>query len=225
MLFENEIIIKVLETLKKEVPKFNAPVEEFRSHHNNEPFKVLISGILSARTKDEVTVPVCKKLFEKVSSPEDLLKMSDEELYSYIEKITYAKQKLKYLKATCKILVEKFNGKVPDNMEDLLKLKGVGRKVANVVLDHGFKKDVIIVDTHVHKIANRLGWVNTKTPEATEKALQRIVPKKYWRDINYLFVALGQTLCFANNPKCEKCPIKSYCKYYKERKKEGVYKT
>ncbi len=218
MNLKNETIVRVLEILKKEVPKYNAPIERFKTHHKNDPFKVLISGILSARTKDEITVPICEKLFNKVSKPEDIINMSDEELLSIIEKITYAKQKLKYLKETCKILVEKFNGKVPDNREDLMKLKGVGRKVANVVLDHGFNKEVIIVDTHVHKIANRLGWINTKSPEATEKALEKLVPKNYWRDINYCFVALGQTICFKINPKCNICPVNIYCKFFIENK-------
>jgi len=211
---KSDTVVKVLEILKKEIPKYNAPIERFRTHHQNDPFKVLISGILSARTKDEITVPICEKLFSKVSKPQDIIDMPEEELFSIIEKITYAKQKLRYLKETCKILVEKFNGKVPDTFEDLIKLKGVGRKVANVVLDHGFNKNVIIVDTHVHKISNRLGWVNTKTPEATEKALQRLVPKNYWRDINYCFVGLGQTICFKISPKCNNCPVNMYCNFY-----------
>ena len=208
---KKEEIEKVIEILRANVPP--------HPYKSREPFKVLIATVISQRTKDEVTYTVAEKLFEKYPSPRALKKATIEEIAELIYPAGFYKQKAKKIKEIAKIIDEEYDGKVPDNLDELLKLPGVGRKTANIVLSRCYDKDVIAVDTHVHRISNRLGWVNTKTPEETEKVLMKILPKKYWREINELLVMFGRTICRPVGPKCDICPIKDYCKYYKENKK------
>ncbi|NLI55670.1 endonuclease III [bacterium] len=177
-----------------------------------DPFKVLISCILSQRTKDEITEKVTNNLFSVISSPEDLIKIEDKELEKILYSIGFYKVKAKRLKEISKILIDKYNGSVPDDLEELLKLPGVGRKTANIVITKGFNKDGIAVDTHVHRISNRLGFVKTKKPEDTEINLRKIVPKKYWIELNDYLVNFGKKICTPISPKCSICPIEKYCK-------------
>ena len=209
---------KVVQLLRQFVPRLNPPIHGMFEVQKDDPYRVLVCGILSARSKDEKTVPVCRRLFEKYPTPEALLKAPLEEVEEVLKGIGLYRQKAKYLKGAVKILVEKYGGKLPDNIEELTRLPGVGRKIANIILIHVFNADTIAVDTHVHRIANRLGLVSTKTPEETERELKKIAPKRLWKEINYLLVGLGQTVCSPKGPKCEICPLKGLCEYYLKRK-------
>jgi len=206
-----EDVPKVLEILRREFPKWNAPVVHMIAQHNRDPFRVLVCALLSTRTKDELTWKVCKRFFEKVKSPQGLVNLSEKEIEELIYPVGFYRVKAKQLKEIGKILIEKYNGKVPDSLEDLLKLPGVGRKVANLVLSKGFNKPAIVVDVHVHRIVNRWCLVKTKTPEETEKKLMELIPKELWKEVNYLLVALGQRICLPRKPKCGECPIEDYC--------------
>ena len=210
---------KIIKLLKEEVKSFENPVVSKIGEIQRDPFKVLISCILSLRTQDKTTGTISLKLFEIADTPEKLAKMTLNKIQKIIRPVNYYITKSKRIKEISKALIERYNGKVPDTFEELMKLKGVGRKTANIVMTYGFfKKDYIPIDTHCHRIPNRLGWVNTKTPEQTEFALKEILPKKYWQDFNDLFVLFGQNICRPIGPHCWECPINEYCKYYK-----GVY--
>lgn len=174
--------------------------------YSNNPFKVLISTILSQRTKDENTHRASKNLFSVYRTPEQLATTDVKRIEKLIKPSGFYKVKARRIKKVSKIILEKYNGEVPDNMKKLLSLPGVGRKTANCVLAYGFDKYAIPVDVHVHRISNRLGLVKTKTPEETEKELMRKIPKKHWKKINHVFVEFGKNVC-STSPKCESCPI------------------
>jgi len=182
-----------------------------------DPFKVLIVCVLSQRTKDEVTRKAAQKLFAQVSSPQQILKLDEKEVERLIYPVGFYREKAKRIKKICEILLKEYEGKVPDRREELLKLPGVGSKTADVVLAYGFGKPVVAVDTHVFHIARRLGLSKGKTPEEVRNDLNRIVPKKFRRLVNLLFVEFGKKVCRTNNPKCKICPIKQFCKYFKQR--------
>lgn len=177
-----------------------------------DPFKVLISTILSARAKDEVTEVISEELFRKYPTAEKLAKANRKDVIKIIRRIGFFNNKSKNVINAAKMLVSDFDSRVPKNLDDLVKLPGVGRKVANCVLVYAFGMDAIPVDTHVHEIANRLGWVRTKTPEQTEEKLMKIIPRKHWQIVNDTFVAHGKTICVPVSPFCSKCPIIKYCK-------------
>jgi endonuclease-3 len=167
---------------------YPVPLETFGKN----PYKTLISTLLSSRTKDETTLKASKRLFKKAPDIKRLNKLNIKEIEKLVYPVGFYKTKAKHLKKLTQILIKKYNGKIPNTREELMKLHGVGRKTANLVLNRAFEKPAIAVDTHVHTIANLLGWVDTKTPEATEKELNKILPKKYWSDINRLFVSIGR---------------------------------
>ena len=167
----------------------NVPLEVFTS-----PYEVLISTVMSARTNDDTTLPAAKRLFSKASDFESLDRLGEEEIASLIYPVGFYKTKARNIKKLASQLVNEFNGNVPNTREELIKLAGVGGKTANLVLNRAFAKPAISVDTHVHYISNRLGWVKTKKPEDTEKELKKIVPEKYWSEINTLFVSLGRQM-------------------------------
>ncbi len=202
---------EVMKRVAEAYVKWREPVVTAMARRKRDPFKVLISCILSLRTKDEVTKQASKRLFEKASTPEEMLKMSEEEIATLIFPVGFYNVKAKNIRDICKVLVEKYKGKVPDSMDDLLSLKGVGRKTANLVLIEGYDKPGICVDTHVHRICNRLGWVKTRYPDETEKRLREILPQKYWKNINRWFVAFGKTICRPISPLCSKCPVEDMC--------------
>ena len=202
---------EILERIREKYLEWKKPVVTEMAQRRRDPFRVLISCILSLRTKDEVTKEASKRLFEAASTPEEMLKLSEEEIAKLIYPVGFYNTKAKNIKEICRTLVEKYNGRVPDTMDELLKLKGVGRKTANLVLVEGYDKPGICVDTHVHRICNRLGWVQTKTPEETEKELRKILPRKYWKEINRWFVAFGKTICRPISPLCSKCPVEELC--------------
>ena len=210
-------IEKVIALLKEEVRHFENPVVSKIGEIQKDPFKVLISCILSLRTQDKTTGPIALKLFKEADTPEKIAKMPINKLKKIIKPVNYYITKSKRIKGICRDILKKYDGKVPDSFDELMKLKGVGRKTANIVMTYGFfKKDYIPIDTHCHRIPNRIGWVKTKTPEQTEFALKEILPKKYWQDFNDIFVLFGQNICRPIGPHCWECPIRKYCKYYKE---------
>ena len=176
-----------------------------------DPYKVLISCIISLRTKDEVTEKASKRLFKKADNPYKMLKLKPEEISSLIYPAGFYRRKGIQIWEISKILVDKYNGEVPCDIEELLNLKGVGRKTANLVLSVGCGKPAICVDTHVHRISNRLGWLQTSTPEQTEFELMDILPIEVWSKINNLFVLHGKNICKPLKPLCNKCPIKKLC--------------
>lgn len=175
-------------------------------------FKILISCLLSLRTKDENTEKVSKKLFTVADTPEKIIKLPMKKLEKMIYSSGHYKKKARTLKHVSSELIKRFGGKVPNDKEELLSIKGIGPKTANIVLNFAFDKVVLPIDTHCHRIPNRLGWVKTKTPEKTEKALEKILPKKHWKEFNAIFVLFGKTICVPISPFCSKCSIKKYCK-------------
>src|SRR5207244_9720128 len=181
-------------------------------HHDH--FKILIGTILSARTRDEITAKVVNNLFRKFKNAKELAKADEEEIKAIIHSIGFYNIKAKRIKEVSQLIVERFNGEVPDDIQKLLELPGVGRKTANCVLVYGFKKAAIPVDIHVHRISNRLGLVNTKTPEQTEIKLSQILAKKYWLKVNDTFVMYGQNICLPIKPTCKLCKLKEICKFY-----------
>lgn len=203
----------IISLLKKEVKPFVKPISTKIGDRTKDPFLVLISCILSLRTKDTTTGPAAKRLFKLAKTPKQMLKLTKKQIEKAIFPVGFYPTKAKYIQKTSKILINNYKGKVPNNEQELLKLPGIGRKCMGIVICYGFNKNSHIpVDTHVHKISNRLGWVKTKTPEKTEIALMKIIPKKYWHDLNNLLVAHGQNICTPVSPFCSKCYIRKYCK-------------
>lgn len=178
----------------------------------NDPYLVLIACILSLRTNDKTTYPATLRMLELGRTPEDFAKCDVKELEKAIYPVGFYANKAKQIVELSKELVEKYNSKVPESIEEMTKFKGVGRKTANLVMSRGFNKPAICVDVHVHRIFNRLGYVKTKTPEETEFALREKLPVKHWIDINTLLVTHGQNVCKPIKPRCDICPIKDYCK-------------
>jgi len=192
------------------VADYKVPIVDLIKAQTRDPFKVLLATILSARTKDEVTAKASRRLFRKVNTPSDLAALSTREIEKLIYPVGFYKNKARYLAALPGAL-EQFNSKVPDTVEELVKLPGVGRKTANLVVVVGFGKPAVCVDTHVHRIMNIWGYVHTKTPEQTEKVLRKKLPKKYWLEFNSILVAFGQGTCRPVSPHCDKCPLEDKC--------------
>ena len=205
-------IDKIIKLLKKQIKQFENPIATEIGDKTKNPFLVLISCIMSLRTKDTTTGPAAKRLFQLADNPKDMLKLTKKQIEKAIFPVGFYPTKAKYIKQTCKRLIKDYKGKVPNSEEELLKLPGIGRKCMGITMCYGFNKNSHIpVDTHVHKLTNRLGWVKTKTPEKTEIALTKIIPKKYWHDLNNLLVAHGQNTCVPISPFCSKCYIRKYC--------------
>ncbi len=212
-----EKMFKILEKYLRE----RSMIQKFLDEKFN-PFQILVATILSARTKDEQSEKISRKLFQKIKKPEDLLKFTEDEIIMEIYPIGFYRTKAKNLLKLAKILTEKYNGNVPEKMEELLELPGVGRKTANIVLAYAFGKPAIAVDTHVHRIFNRLGFVKTKNPEETEIELRKKLPLRLWRKVNNLFVNFGKRICKPTRPLCDECPISNFCQYQKLQKKKKV---
>ncbi len=182
-----------------------------RMRKNPDPFKVLIACLLSLRTQDKNTEKASSALFAVADTPEKIMALSQKKLEKLIFSSGHYRKKARTLKHVSKVILERHNGKVPDIKEELLAIKGIGPKTANIVLAFAYGKEALPIDTHCHRIPNRLGWVKTKTPEQTEKQLEKILPKKYWPEFNALFVLFGQTICRPISPKCSQCPVRKYC--------------
>ena len=174
-------------------------------------FQLLVATLLSARSKDSTVIPIVRALFQKYPSPEDFIAMPVQALEQEIYKIGFYRVKAKHIKELSRIIVDEYNGIVPDTLEKLTSLPGVGRKTANCMLSYVFKKPAIAVDIHVHRISNRLGWVKTRTAQETEEDLQRKIPVKMWSDVNRLLVDHGQRVCLPIKPRCSICKIRMYC--------------
>ncbi len=197
--------------LRDAVEGLRVPIVTEISRLRRDPFDVLISTILSLRTKDEVTREASLRLLDRGRTPEELLAVEEEEIARLIYPVGFYKTKARTIRQVCTHLIERYGGKVPDDLDELLKLKGVGRKTANLVITVGFGKEGVCVDTHVHRISNRLGYVKTKNPDQTEMELRKKLPREYWIEYNDLLVTWGQNICKPISPLCSKCPIEPYC--------------
>lgn len=204
-------INEIIKILKKTIKQWKVPIVTRVAEDGKDPFKVLISCILSLRTKDDTTAAASRRLFKITDNPAEMLKIKDRTLEKAIYPVGFYKTKTKNIKSICRILVDKYKSRVPDEIDELLKFKGVGRKTANLVVTLGYNKLGICVDTHVHRISNRLGYIKATTPEKTEFALRKKLPQKYWIIYNDLLVAFGQNLCRPISPICSTCPIYNYC--------------
>ena len=194
-------------------PRITA-LQDLHDAENRGPFSILIGTILSARTKDESTSRIVKDLFKVYKNSRQLANAKIKDVEKIIKSIGFYHVKARRIIEVAKIIDSKYKGKVPDNLEKLIELPGVGRKTANCVLVYAYEKPAIPVDIHVHRISNRLGLVQTKTPEDTEFELMKIIPKNLWLDINETFVKYGQNICKPISPMCNVCKIKSSCSYY-----------
>ncbi len=210
---DSQTINKLWPLLKRQVKGLDVPWLENMANQSmqRDPFKVLISCILSLRTQDKTTGIASERLFKLAPDVKTMSKLPVKTIEKTIYPVGFYKVKAQRIKELCNVLIKKYNAKVPDELDELLKLKGVGRKTANLVVTLGYKKPGICVDTHVHRITNRWGYVKTKTPEQTEFALREKLPQKYWLEINGLLVAFGQGICRPISPICSKCNINRYC--------------
>ena len=210
---------KILDGMKKTMLAVNPPrytaLERLHKVQTARPFRILIATILSARTKDENTTKAADKLFKLYGTPQKLAKAKVKDVEKVIKSVGFYHVKSKRIIEVANLILSKYNGKVPADIDKLVDMPGVGRKTANCVLVYAFEKPAIPVDTHVHRISNRLGLVDTKTPEETEMALREKIPKKYWLDINNTFVMYGQNICKPISPMCHVCKIRKTCNYFK----------
>jgi len=209
---------KILDGMKKTMFAVNPPrytaLERLHKVQTARPFRILIATILSARTKDENTTKAADKLFKLYGTPQKLAKAKVKDVEKVIKSVGFYHVKSKRIIEVANLILSKYNGKVPADIDKLVDMPGVGRKTANCVLVYAFEKPAIPVDTHVHRISNRLGLVDTKTPEETEMALREKIPKKYWLDINNTFVMYGQNICKPISPICNVCKIRKTCNYF-----------
>jgi endonuclease III len=206
-------VAAIMRTLAREITGLELPaVEKISEENQEEPFEVLIATMLSAQTRDAVTAAASKRLFKAARTPRSMAKLTTGQIQKLIYPVSFYRHKAKHVKETCRILVDRYNGGVPATMDELLALPGVGRKTANLVLILSFKSvKNICVDTHVHRISNRLGWVDTRTPEQTEQALYAATAKRWWPYINLYLVTWGQNVCRPVYPRCGACAIRPLC--------------
>ena len=203
---------QIMKWIRKQLGETTAVV------HHEDPFRVLISTVLSQRTRDANTEKATKQLFAKYNTPKKIAGAKARELQQLIKPSGFYRVKAKVIQRISKQLLEEFGGRVPKTLEELLSLHGVGRKTANCVLVYAFNQPAIPVDTHVHRISNRLGWVRTNKPEKTEQALMKLVPRKDWLELNDLFVKFGQRVCLPRSPKCGQCSVSAECRFFNSRK-------
>jgi endonuclease-3 len=204
-------IHKVWPLLKRQVKSLHVPWLETMAVRKRDPFQILVSCLLSLRTQDRTTGEASERLYKLASTPQEMARLSVREIEKAIYPVGFYRVKAKRIKAMSREISEKYNSRVPDEIDELLKLKGVGRKTANLLVTLGYDKPGICVDTHVHRITNRWGYVKTRTPEETEFALRGKLPLEYWREINSLLVAFGQGICKPTSPLCSQCDIEIHC--------------
>jgi len=202
---------RLLRRLRRAAPGWNAPVLTLMAAEKRDPFLTLIGCILSLRTKDETTAVAAPRLFARASSPATMLRLGPEDITRLIYPVGFYRTKARVVLGICRDLTDRFGGQVPHRLDDLLTLKGVGRKTANLVVTEAFGRAGICVDTHVHRISNRWGLVKTRMPDQTEAALREVLPRRYWLEYNSLLVAFGQTLCQPVSPWCSRCPVAEWC--------------
>ena len=201
--------VEILDEIEKSI-EGEAHLDQL-AKKRNDPFKILISTILSARTRDSSTAEVTRNLFSRYKTPQDISSANIEILEKLVHKSGFYKVKAARIKEVSRIISEDYLGKVPVDFNELISLPGVGAKTANCVLVYAFNIPAIPVDTHVHRIPNRLGWIKTTKPEQTEKRLKEIIPKSQWIRVNRLFVRFGQEICLPIHPKCDSCPLNAIC--------------
>lgn len=204
---DGHLIGRVLRRLSRDYD-----VEQFVAAHGREPFRVLIGCLLSLRTKDDVSFPATERLFSRARTPGGMLRLRESTLAKLIYPVGFYRRKAAQIHAISRRLLDEHEGHVPDRIEALVALPGVGRKTANLVITLGFGKPGICVDTHVHRITNRLGWVRTKHPDETERVLRGILPRRYWIPINEILVRHGQTICKPLSPICSRCAVRAQCR-------------
>ncbi|MFQ5851724.1 MAG: endonuclease III domain-containing protein [Candidatus Binatia bacterium] len=204
-------IHQAIRILRREVPKWQTPIVTLIAESRRSAFHILISCILSLRTQDTTTAQACRRLFDLADTPGAMLGLSARKIEKAIFPVGFYRIKSQTIREICRTLAERYSGKVPDDIDELLKLKGVGRKTANLVVTLGYRKPGICVDTHVHRISNRWGYVQTKNPKETEIALRQKLPKPYWIEYNDLLVSFGQHLCRPISPLCSQCAVERYC--------------
>jgi endonuclease-3 len=197
--------------LRREAPKWQTPIVTLVAENSESPFQVLISCILSLRTQDTTTAQASRRLFALADTPETMSRLSVQKIEKVIFPVGFYHTKAKVIRGICRTLIKEYSGMVPDEIDELLKLKGVGRKTANLVVTLGYRKPGICVDTHVHRISNRWGYLRTRNPKETEFALRAKLPKQYWIEYNDLLVTFGQHLCRPISPLCSQCPVRRYC--------------
>jgi endonuclease-3 len=204
-------IHRFVERLAGAYAQWQAPIITFIANRGATPFEVLVSTILSLRTKDEVTAVAAARLFEAARTPEGILALGEKKVAGLIYPVGFYPTKARRLQEISRMVIDTYGGNVPDTIDELLKLPGVGRKTANLVLVEGYHKPAICVDTHVHRISNRIGYVDTKNPEQTEMALREKLPAEHWIRYNELLVAFGQVICRPVSPHCSRCPVADMC--------------
>jgi endonuclease III len=204
-------IDEVMQRLIAAYPGWNAPVVIFMGQVGDDPFRVLIATLISLRTKDEVTGPASQRLFARAASPQEILSLDEAEIARLIYPAGFYKTKARTIRTVCRELLDRYDGRIPDTVDELLTLPGVGRKTANLVVAAGHHKPALCVDTHVHRITNRWGYVSTTTPDETEFALRAQLAAPYWQPFNSHLVALGQTICKPISPTCSGCPLDDLC--------------
>jgi len=207
---ESDITV-VIEALRKTLISEKLPIVSELAEKKSAPFHILISTLLSLRTKDEVTEVATRRLFALATTPAEMLRLSPERIAAAIYPVGFYRNKAQTILHVCRELIERYDSRVPDTIDELLALKGVGRKTANLVVTLGYGGEGICVDTHVHRISNRLGYVRTKTPDETEYALRAKLPRKYWTEYNTLMVAFGRSTCRPTSPLCSQCPVCEVC--------------
>jgi len=207
-------IATVIETLKETLKTEKLPIVSDLAEKRSTPFHILISTLISLRTKDEVTEAASRRLFALADTPSEMVKLSEDHIINAIYPAGFYRNKAKTILHICRELIEKYDSHVPETIEELLTLKGVGRKTANLVVTLGYGGKGICVDTHVHRISNRLGYVTTTTPEETEYDLREKLPLRYWTDYNTIMVAFGRNICRPTSPLCTRCPLSNYCPRY-----------
>lgn len=205
-------IEKIIRRLKFVYRQWNVPIVTLISNRSRDPFRILIATILSQRTKDAVTALASERLFNLSHTPSAMAGLSARQIEQAIYPVGFYRVKAGRIKVVARAIVDRYNGVVPDTIEELVKLPGVGRKTANLVVALGYAKPAICVDTHVHRITNRFGYIRTKTPLETEMALRKKLPVRHWIIYNDLLVALGQAICHPVSPRCSVCPVNGYCK-------------
>ena len=201
----------VVSEIKKTIRRWKEPVLGVVARETRDPFRILIACLLSLRTKDQTTADASRRLFQLADTPESMKALSIRTIEKAIYPVGFYKNKARQIRGICQRLLRDFGGRVPDTIEELLTLKGIGRKTANLVVTVGYRKPGICVDIHVHRISNRWGYVQTKTPEETERALREKLPAKYWITFNDWLVPFGQHLCRPISPFCSHCPVSRYC--------------
>jgi endonuclease-3 len=202
---------EIIRLLEQELVKRELPIVTKLAGERHDPFEILISTLLSLRTKDEVTAAATERLFSLAATPAEMLRLSEAEIQKAIYPVGFYRNKAETILHVCRELIKRFHSRVPDSIEELLTLKGVGRKTANLVVSLGFNGAGLCVDTHVHRISNRLGYVRTKNPEETEFALRAKLPPEYWSRYNTLLVAFGRNTCRPVSPLCSRCPVEACC--------------